>query len=92
MSAGNDRRGSPSWLSVGIALLRRPDLWPEALRTGTSLMPRRSGPGARWLARPSESYLQFRAETQYGDASATPTPSDVVTYLEWCRRQRALSS
>jgi len=27
--------------------------------------------------------------TQYGDATHTPEPGDVVTYLHWCRAYRA---
>jgi hypothetical protein len=28
--------------------------------------------------------------TMYGDATHVPEPGDLVTYLEWCRRFRAV--
>lgn len=67
------------------ALLRRPDLWPTAIRQA-----RRTAAHGWWrrppfLPVPSGRYLEFRLLTQYGDASAKPAPRDVITYLEWCK-------
>jgi len=84
--------GGASWPAVVKAVALRPHLWSEAARVGVRLVPRdwwrfRSG---LTLPLPSRDYLEFRAETQYGDPSAAPTAQDVVTYLQWCRRQRSL--
>ena len=72
-------------VEVPWAVARRPDLWVTALRQA-----RRTAPSGWWRQRPflpvpSGEYLRFRLQTQYGDADATPDPSDVVSYLEWCR-------
>jgi hypothetical protein len=67
------------------AVARRPHLWATAMRQAR----RTAAPG--WWRRPpflpvpSGEYLRFRLQTQYGDAGAAPQPSDVVSYLEWCR-------
>ena len=75
--------GTP--IGVPWAVARRPDLWVTALRQA-----RRIAPPGWWRQRPflpvpSGEYLRFRLQTQYGDTDATPDPSDVVSYLEWCR-------
>lgn len=67
--------------------MRRPGLWPTAVRLGARAVP------AAWYRRPpflpvpDAAYLRFRLETQYGTAGA-PTAADVVAYLEWCRREQ----
>jgi hypothetical protein len=43
---------------------------------------------APFLPLPDRRYLQFRMETQYGDAMHRPEANDVVTYLSWCRSLR----
>jgi hypothetical protein len=72
-------------VAVPWAVARRPDLWGTALRQA-----RRTAPSGWWRQRPflpvpSGEYLRFRLQTQYGDADATPEPSDDIAYLEWCR-------
>lgn len=72
------------WVTVGLALLRRPGLWATALRQALRL----AAPG--WWRRPpflpvpDAGYLRFRLETQYG-SDREPEPADVITYLHWCR-------
>lgn len=72
------------WVTVGLALLRRPGLWATALRQALRL----AAPG--WWRRPpflpvpDAGYLRFRLETQYG-SDHEPEPADVITYLHWCR-------
>ena len=63
-----------------LAVLRRPDLWPAALR----LVP--PGWWRRWppLPVPPRGYRRFRTETMYG-ADGWLEPDDLVLYLEWCR-------
>ncbi|MBW3610257.1 MAG: hypothetical protein KY438_01815 [Actinobacteria bacterium] len=81
---------SPSawWLAAGLAVARRPRLWPTVLRQVGRLAP--TGWWRRWppLPRPDPAYLRFRLQTAYGDPGRDPDPGDVVTYLRWCRRRR----
>lgn len=63
------------------ALIRRPALWPAALK----LVPPRWW--RRWppLPVPSPEYLRFRMETMYGNDGRLD-PEELIRYLEWCRR------
>ena len=66
-------------------LVRRPGLWPTAIRQA-----RRTAAPGWWKRRPflpvpSGAYLEFRLVTQYGDAAHRPESDDVVKYLQWCR-------
>jgi hypothetical protein len=85
-SEAASRAGSGAWPGValaraGLAILRRPALWPAVAR----LVP------ARWWRRwppfpwPPPDYVRFRIETMYG-ANGRIDPDDLVRYLEWCRR------
>jgi hypothetical protein len=74
-------------LSVGLAVLGHPRLWPVAVRQW-----RRTTPSGWWRRRPflpvpSGEYLRFRLLTQYGDSEARASGADVVNYLAWCRTQ-----
>lgn len=78
-----------SALRAGLAVGRRPGLWPTAVRqTGVLAAPgwwRR----APFLPLPSAGYLRFRLQTAYGGAGPWPIePDDVVSYLRWCRDTR----
>ncbi len=66
-----------------LALLRRPDLWPAAVR----LVPPRWW--KRWppLPIPPEGYRRFRNETMYGPGGKVEA-EDLIRYLEWCRAMR----
>ena len=89
---GGERSGapSPSWLGpVAAAVARHPGLWWTALRQLWALAPNGWWRRRPWLPLPDPSYLRFRLVTQYGDATHTPEPGDVVTYLHWCRAYRA---
>ncbi|MGH9105571.1 MAG: hypothetical protein ACRDZX_06985 [Acidimicrobiales bacterium] len=79
-----------SWVTVA-ALSRRPDLWATAARQLATLAPPRWW--GRWppLPRADERYLSFRAEAMYGKTEARVTPAEMVGYLEWCRRMRAMA-
>ena len=74
--------------SILRALIRRPTLWLEATRAFAALTP------SRWWARPPfvpvprRSYLQWRLQTAYGSAGASPEPIDVIRFLEWRKAQR----
>jgi hypothetical protein len=67
-----------------VAVLRRPTLWPIALRVWAHAVPPRWWAHAPFLPLPDRGYLRFRLETAYG-AGGTPAPEDLVTYLRWCR-------
>ena len=73
-----------------LAVAARPGLWPVALVQLFRLA--RPGWWRRWppVPRPDPSYLRFRLQTAYGDPNRPPDPADVVTYLEWCRRERGV--
>jgi hypothetical protein len=89
---GDERSGapSPSWLGrVAGAVARHPGLWWTALRQLWALAPNGWWRRRPWLPLPDPAYLRFRLVTQYGDATHTPEPGDVVTYLHWCRAYRA---
>ncbi len=72
-------------LGATRAVLLHPALWATAVHQVRVL----ARPGwwrARpWLPLPDPEYLRFRLQTAYGDAEREPTPTDVVTYLHWCR-------
>jgi len=80
-----------SWgLRAALAVAARPRLWSAA--AGTALRLAEPGWWRRWppVPRPSTAYLQFRAQTAYGDPRRPPDPDDVVAYLFWCRDFRRL--
>ena len=65
------------------ALLRRPRLLLEAIRSGWTM--RRHG-------RPylSGAYIGWRIQTAYGTTNADMTSSDLVHYLEWRQQMRRI--
>jgi hypothetical protein len=75
--------------STGRELVRavvwRPDLWWTAL----GVVRRLAAPG--WwessppLPLPDQRLWEFRMVTAYGSPDAEPEPSDLISYLEWCR-------
>lgn len=82
------------WLpGAALAVARRPDLWVTAARQAVALAPRGWATRPPFLPLPSRAYFAFRMETAYGgDGSTPPDPHDLVTYLSWCRRMRALQT
>jgi len=62
------------FLAVGWEVLRRPRLWPEALRQLPTVA---SGP-----------YRAFRSVTAYGDPRRRPAAADVLAWLRWARSFR----
>jgi hypothetical protein len=72
------------------ACARRPSLWGIALVEW-----RRMTPAGWWRRRPflpvpDRDLMRFRMQTQYGDPDHPPEPDDLVTWLQWCKRMRAL--
>jgi hypothetical protein len=82
--------GLRGWLVVGLAVVRRPQLWTTAMRQAR----RTARPGwwrrAPFLPLPGGPYLRFRVLTQYGDADHPLVVEDVVNYLRWCNAQHGL--
>jgi len=68
------------------ALLRRPDLWPVAVREARRLAPDRWWRRPPFLPVPPPAYRRFRLQTMYGSADHPPDPADLVRWLEWCRQ------
>lgn len=66
-----------------FALLRRPVLLVEALRTSLA-MRRKGGFG------PARPYLSWRSVTAYGDDMTTVGAQDLLNYLSWRREMRAI--
>jgi hypothetical protein len=76
------------WPATAVAVARRPGLWSTALGQARALARRRWWARPPFLPLPDRRWLAFRLETQYGDARHPPVPDDVITWLEWARRNR----
>jgi hypothetical protein len=77
---------------VIAAVLRRPRLWPTAVRQWSRLVP-----GSWWrrppfLPVPDRAYMAFRMQTQYGDPRHRPERDDLISYLTWCREWQDVTS
>ena len=72
-------------MNVVGAVLRRPRLWPTAVRQWTRLVPTAWWRRRPFLPVPDREYLRFRRLTQYGDTEGPVSPGDVVNYLTWCK-------
>jgi len=72
-------------------VLRHPSLWLTAVVQLFVLA--RPGWWRQWppWPEPDPEYLRFRLQTAYGDPSREPEAEDVVAYLKWCRRMRAVA-
>jgi hypothetical protein len=79
----------PRLLTVDIAaaIVRKPSLWPEALRMMRIMRPTRPAAAHdRRAMLPSAEYLAFRVHTNTG-SDDPPTGSDVVRFLKWTGSQ-----
>ena len=76
--------------AAAAAVVRRPGLWPAAVRQVGVLA--RPGWWRRWppAPLPDPAYLRFRLQVAYGDDRRAVDASDIVDYLEWCREMRRL--
>jgi len=72
-------------MGMAKVVLRRPSLWFTAL----AAVSRMAVPGwwrkSPYLPVPDPRLWDFRMVTAYGTADADPQPSDVISYLQWCR-------
>lgn len=77
---------SAGWVArAALAVGVRPWLWGTAVRQVLRLAPTGWWRTAPHLPLPDPAYLRFRLVTAYGGDGGEPTPSDLVTYLHWCR-------
>lgn len=72
-----------AWIATAVAIGRRPRLWPAAASQVRRLARHRWWATPPFLPVPDPAWLRFRLETQYGDPTHPPVPSDVVAWLEW---------
>ncbi|MDQ2726076.1 MAG: hypothetical protein M3Y36_11370, partial [Actinomycetota bacterium] len=76
---------------TAAAVAARPGLWGTAVRmAGRSAA---SGWWRRWPSTPAPplEYVAFRSETMLGGGGAGRlAPTEVIAYLQWCKRMRAI--
>ena len=75
-----------SW-KLMLAVARRPGLWGEAVRTLLAVAPRQWWRRRPFLPLPDADYASWRLATAHGDAAVTLDGSELVSYLEWRKRQ-----
>ncbi|NND04340.1 MAG: hypothetical protein HKN91_16305 [Acidimicrobiia bacterium] len=71
------------------AIMRRPWLWGEAVRTVAAMSPREWWKTRPFIPQPDPTYMAWRRATAYGSEAAPVSSKDLVDYLEWRRRFRA---
>ena len=72
--------------SVIIAVLKKPSLWPIALKQLWRIRKSNWYTRPPFLPVPAKSYIDFRIHTAYGsNKDFSRLALDVVTYLDWCR-------
>lgn len=74
--------------SVLRALIRRPRLWIEAIRTWLAFTPSRWWAIPPHLPVPRRSYWKWRMTTAYGSPDAEPHPEEVIEFLQWRKDSR----
>ena len=72
-------------IRIAGAVVRRPSLWPVAVRQWRRTLPAGWWRRPPFLPVPAPEYLRFRLLTQYGDTETDVSGADVVNYLAWCR-------
>lgn len=77
-----------SWNLV-LAVGRRPRLWGEGLRTLLAMSSHGWWRRPPFLPVPDAEYAAWRVATARGDATADIEEEELVSYLEWRRRQHA---
>ncbi len=74
--------------SILRVVIRRPSLWPEAVRALIAFTPGGWWKRAPFVPVPRRAYLRWRMQTAYGSADAAPMAEDLIRFLEWRRNQR----
>jgi hypothetical protein len=71
-------------------ILKRPDLWAEAVRTLFAVAPAGWWRRAPRLPLPDAAYADWRLATAHGDSESPLRPDELVRFLEWRKRQHRL--
>ena len=66
---------------------RRPGLWAEGIRTLLAVSPQKWWRRAPFVPLPDAAYSEWRLVTAHGSAADPLSPEELVSYLEWRRRQ-----
>jgi hypothetical protein len=80
--------GMKSGASIVLAIIVRPHLWSIAVIQLFRLVPRSWWRQAPYLPIPTQAYLRFRKQTQYGGINHPLQVRDVLSYLNWLRDLR----
>ena len=72
-----------SLLGIVFGVVVRPRYWIVACRVSYRMVPNRWWARRPYLPIPSNDFLKFRLETQYGGSAPTPNLADVLQYLRW---------
>ncbi len=75
-----------TWQLLGTVAVR-PRLWGEGTRTLLAVAPLRWWRKRPFLPVPDQSYASWRLATAHGDASIPLSSDELISYLEWRRRQ-----
>ena len=78
-----------SW-NLAWAVGRRPDLWGEGVRALFAVAPRDWWRTPPFLPLPDKGYRAWRLATAHGAADTDIVPDELVSYLEWRRRQHRI--
>jgi hypothetical protein len=73
--------------SVLLAVVKRPRLWGEGLRSLLAVAPRDWWRRAPFLPVPDRDYAAWRVATAHGNADSELSAEELVSYLDWRRRQ-----
>ncbi len=74
--------------SILRVIMRRPTLWPEALRALVAFTPAGWWRMPPFLPLPRRAYLRWRMQTAYGSSEAVLVANDMVRFLQWRKEQR----
>lgn len=82
---------SNGWVAPNaVALARRPDLWPTAVRVARLHARPNWWRSKPFLPIPDGGWLSFRLETAFADVDGRPEPEQFIEYLEWSRSWKYL--
>jgi len=70
-----------------LAVLRRPDLWGESVRSLLAVAPRGWWRQRPFVPRPDPGYMSWRLATAHGDPGSIFSPEELIAYLEWRKQQ-----
>ncbi len=77
-------------LRMAAMALRRPRLIPYLLSAAWAFRARDWYRRPPFLPIPPASYMRWRLDTAYGDPDANPPEEEIVRYLVWTARMRAM--